>query len=91
MVVGIAAGVIASGIGPLTKQEDYLPRDHPVIITQTLVEENFSSTSSLKEAIVIKLNWGVEGLNRENVGLWDPEDLGEIIWDDSFTVAPKAN
>jgi len=56
-----------------------------------LVEENFSSTSSLKEAIVIKLNWGVEGLDRENVGLWDPEDLGEIVWDNSFTVAPKEN
>ena len=30
-ILGVAAGVVASNIGPLTKQEEYLPRDDPLM------------------------------------------------------------
>lgn len=31
-LLGIAAAVVASNIGPLTEPEEYLPNDHPLII-----------------------------------------------------------
>ena len=37
------------------------------------------------------MNWGVKGLDRDGVGSWDPEDIGKLIWDPTFTVTPKAN
>ena len=30
--IGIAATILASKIGPLTEQEEYLPNDHPVMV-----------------------------------------------------------
>ena len=35
--------------------------------------------------------WGVDGIDQSDVGLWDPEDLGTLIWNDNFTVSPKEN
>ena len=35
--------------------------------------------------------WGVKDLDRSNVGLWDPSELGELIWDDEFDIAPAEN
>ena len=90
-IFGIGAIVIASNIGPLTEQEEYLDYDTPIMVTQKLVEDNFLSTSSLKESLVVRLNWGVKGLDRSDVGAWDPKDMGELIWDEDFNVAPKAN
>lgn len=25
------------------------------------------------------------------MGSWDPDDLGKIVWDETFTVAPREN
>lgn len=33
----------------------------------------------------------MDDLNKNNVGTWDPEDRGEIEWNDSFNLAPIAN
>ena len=41
--------------------------------------------------MVVKLNWGVKDLDRSDVALWDPEEIGKIVWDDGFTIAPRAN
>ena len=56
-----------------------------------MIEDNFDSTSSLKEALVVQINWGVKDLDRSDVGDWDVKDIGKLIWDDTFTVAPRAN
>jgi len=37
------------------------------------------------------MTWGVKDLDRSDVGLWDPEDLGELVWDEGFTVSPEEN
>ena len=37
------------------------------------------------------MNWGVKGLDRDGVGSWDPEDIGKLVWDPTFTVTPQAN
>lgn len=52
---------------------------------QSTLETNFDTD------IVVNLNWGVKDLDRSNVGSWEPSEMGEIIWDDDFTVVPAEN
>ena len=91
ILLGIAAGVIASNIGPITEPEEYLPNEHELIVLQRDIEGKFTSSAGIKEALVVKLNWGVKDLDRSDVGLWDPQEIGKIVWDDDFTIAPRAN
>ena len=66
---------------------------------QEEVEANFAqiegrslrSPTNVSGPIYVKLNWGVAGLDRSSVKLWDPNKLGELIWDEGFAVAPVAN
>ena len=41
IALGVTAAAIASQIGSLTKQEDYIPPSDPYIVLQTEVEDNF--------------------------------------------------
>ena len=58
---------------------------HPMQRLQSTLETNFDTD------IVVNLNWGVKDLDRSNVGSWEPSEMGEIIWDDDFTVVPAEN
>lgn len=40
---------------------------------------------------MVNINWGVKDLDRDGVGTWDPEDVGKLVWDDSFTMTPVPN
>ena len=40
---------------------------------------------------MVSLNWGIKDLDRSDVGMWDATDLGKLVWDDTFTVAPARN
>ena len=91
VVVGIFAAIIASDIGPLTKEEEYLPSDSPLMTLQKDVERNFFSTSALKDSLVVNLNWGINDLDRSDVSTWDVNDIGELIWDEELTVVPARN
>ena len=39
-------------------------------------------SSSDLEALVVKINWGVKGLDRSGISNWDPNDMGKLVWDD---------
>ena len=68
-----------------------LPDDHPIMITGKLLQNTFSTTSDQAGAFMVSIIWGVKDLNRDDVGLWDPEVLGELVWDEEFTIAPADN
>ena len=87
-MLGIGAGIVASGIGPLTEPEEYLPNEHELIVLQRDIEGKFTSSAGIKEALVVNINWGIKDLDRSEVGLWDPEVIGKIVWDEDFTVSP---
>ena len=92
IVLGIVGAVIASRIGPLTKQEEWLPDDNEIIMLSNEVNDNFSkAVEGFEQTIWVHLNWGVKDLDREGVSSWDPEDVGKLVWDDNFTVTPEAN
>lgn len=43
------------------------------------------------DALVVNVIWGVKDLDRSDVTMWDPSNLGKLVWDDSFTVSPAEN
>lgn len=44
-----------------------------------------------KNAFIVNIVWGIESLDRSDVSVWDPDSLGELVWDENFTVSPEAN
>ena len=91
-LVGIGAAIIASDIGPLTQQEEYLPKTDPLMVLQKDVEDNFkpmgafTSAANVKGSIFVNLNWGVKDLDRSKVGAWAADEIGDLIWDDELDV-----
>ena len=79
-------------MGPLTEQEEWLPEDNEIIVLSNEIDSNFSkAVDGLKKGLMVNINWGVKGLDRDGVSSWDPEDVGKLIWDDGFTVTPVLN
>ena len=76
--LGIAGIIVASYIGPLTENQAMLPKDHHLMVKSALSSQTFSASSSDKEAFMVSIVWGVKGLDRSDVGLWDPNDLGKL-------------
>ena len=40
---------------------------------------------------MVSIVWGIKDLDRSDVGLWDPDELGELVWDDEFDISPPEN
>ncbi len=80
----------ASMVSPLTKQEDMIPRDHEWMVKLDVVTEEFN-TGEQSANIQVFMYWGVSGLDKSGVGVWNNTDLGEIEWDVNFNLAPEAN
>ena len=51
----------------------------------------FSAYANVRGEIFVELCWGVKDLDRSEVGEWDSNDTGKLIWDDTFTVTPVEN
>jgi predicted RND superfamily exporter protein len=76
------------GLGPLTQREEYLPLDHPLILTRDTIENDFVAGSGTN-SIRVSIYFGIKDINKEKVSMWDPEDLGEIIYDDDFDMSSE--
>ncbi len=75
---------------PLTKQEEWLPDDVGMMRTINIVTEEFNAGEN--DAVVrVYIYWGTEDIKKGGVGRWDAEDLGELVWDDNFNLAPTKN
>ena len=69
-------------MSPLTKREESLPQDHVLIKTKNKIEDNFVAGGS--NAIDVSIFWGIKELDKKDSSMWDPEDLGKIVWDDDI-------
>ena len=90
-ILGAVGIGIATQIGPLTEPDELLPDDHPMVKTGKLISDEFVTTTDQSGAFLVSIVWGVKDLDRSEVGLWDPEVLGELVWDDQFDVSPEEN
>ena len=89
--LGIGALFVAVKIAPLSKQEEFLPFDHQLMVKKYILENHFSETANSEDTLNVKLHWGIKGLDRSQVGIWDPADLGTLIWDEKFSIYPRRN
>ena len=53
--------------------------------------DEFNVGLGTPSTLSVQVTWGVKKLDRSKVGPWDNVGMGELIWDDEFTVAPSAN
>ena len=58
-------------------------------LTQTS-RNDFNSALNTGD-IEVYLLWGIEDLDRSGIGRWEVENLGKLIYDSSFNLAPVAN
>lgn len=88
MIWTITAAIFASKLTPLSKEEEFLPPDHQLTKISEIVEENYSGGII---NLGIDIYWGVEGIDKSDVGRWSPENIGEVIWDEKFDLTPIEN
>ena len=59
--------------------------------TQRVMLDEFDTGLGTPSTLSVQITWGVAELDRSNVAKWDAADLGTLIWDEDFTVAPAIN
>ena len=91
VVAGIGGVYVATKMGPLTKGEEMMHKDMQVIRTQDIMLDVFDTGLGTPSTLSVQVTWGVKELDRSQIKDWDPTDVGILVWDDKFTVAPPAN
>jgi len=76
-------------MGPLTEQEEFVPKDHPSQVPIQIVVNNFTVSTDNKASIAFF--WGVQDINRTGDSMWDGNYVGEAIMDPKFDISyPEA-
>ena len=68
-----------------------MPADNPLVVTQQIMLNEFKAGEGTPSSLQIQITWGIKGMDRSRVGAWDAFDVGELQWDEEFTVAPVEN
>ena len=53
--------------------------------------DEFDTGLGTPSTLSVQVTWGVKEMDTSNIKAWDATDLGVLVWDDTFTVAPAAN
>lgn len=85
LVWTFVAAVFASQIGPLTEEEEFLPSDHPIMVTNQILTDEFDGKSN--KELFVYLFWGVKDLDKEGGSQWDSNFIGKAIMDDQFDLS----
>ena len=78
-------------MGALSKGEELLSDEHPLVVTQHIMLNEFATGLGSPSTLSVSITWGVKDIDRGNIKDWDASDMGKLIWDDQFTVAPEEN
>lgn len=73
----------------MTKEEEILAYDHPAMVSNRIVKDNFGTGAAVK--MLVNIYWGVKDLDNSKATKWDPEYIGEVVWDDLFDLSPIEN
>lgn len=74
---------------PLTKEEEILDWNHPVMVSNRILNDNYGTGGAVK--LLVNIYWGVDSLDNSKAKKWDPEYIGEVIWDQKFDLSPIEN
>ena len=56
-----------------------------------LMLNEFKAGEGTPSSLQISITWGILEMDRSNVDPWDPKDVGKLVWDENFTIAPPDN
>ena len=77
-------------LGPLTKQEEWIPKSHWYQRTFDIIEEDYHVGDS-SVGLFVDLMWGLKDVDRSGNNRWTASDVGTLEYDDDFNLAPTAN
>ena len=66
----IFTGFYATKMGPMTKAQDFIDPDHPIMKPIKLLTDEFGEKED--KGTPIYVYWGVSGINLEDSDRWDP-------------------
>jgi predicted RND superfamily exporter protein len=72
----------ARKIGPLTKNEEFIPMDHPIMIPINILNNNFTASDEDKQTVYFF--FGIDDINYENTTLWNASYVGEPVMSPRF-------
>lgn len=92
VVVGI---IYCTDLEPPLEEENYFPKTHMFSVYRSLMDLNNPNspygTSSQDYVAAVNIAWGLEGMNLKGTDRWNPEDIGTVVYDNSFDMsAPEA-
>ena len=65
---------LAKDISPLTENEKFFQEGHYMDRVVTIMSDEFSRGNLL--TINVNVYWGVKGIDKQNVHIWDPSQIG---------------
>lgn len=54
-------------------------------IAKDMIDNKFSGANQMQ--ITNFIYWGVQSIDNEDTGLWDPEDIGKVQFDKDFSLS----
>lgn len=61
------------------------PDDHKISKIKRIITQEFDKGGPID--LEVNLFWGVKDINKQNISIWDPRDIGEAILDDQFDMS----
>ncbi|KAA8497986.1 Protein dispatched-like 3 [Porphyridium purpureum] len=82
---------LATTLQPLQEEEDWFPESHPSRKSINWMSDNFFISGAANSFLKVKAVYGIAGLDRSGADRYDPEDIGEPIWDTALDLKPAVN
>eukprot|EP00828_Plagiopyla_frontata_P010430 TRINITY_DN15562_c0_g1_i6.p1 TRINITY_DN15562_c0_g1~~TRINITY_DN15562_c0_g1_i6.p1 ORF type:complete len:423 (-),score=18.49 TRINITY_DN15562_c0_g1_i6:171-1439(-) len=67
--------------------EEFLPETSLLKKGQDYLKDGRFHSSVNDNLLNVDIIWGIESINRDGTSHWDPEDLGNIVWNQKFNLA----
>lgn len=72
---------------PLSEPENFLPKENPYIMQQEMLEKYYSTNED--KQLDVTIFFGVKMVDRTNVAHWDVVNVGNVIFDDKFSISDE--
>jgi hypothetical protein len=69
----------------LSKEEEFLPKSHFVMQAKGIIEKEFTKQIE-GDYTNVEIIFGIQGIDKASVKWWDPNGIGEPIWDQIFDI-----
>ncbi len=77
-------------ISPKQHQEAFLPSNHRTLLALKSLKEDFPQARG-DQLLTMTLFWGIEGIDRSGISLWDADNYGSVVYLEAFDVSEPAN